>query len=307
MSKVFTADKFIEKLKHVASLPTTYYSVSGGDWAMWNGRSWNFDCVILVKALLWGWCENKNHPHGGAIYASNGVKDDNADTIITRCDRISTDFTNITPGELLWMPGHVGVYIGDGRVIECTAAWEHKVLYSSISSTGLRSKDGRQVGYWRKHGRLPYIEYNDKPVPAQDSTGIITYKAYDGQWLPSVNKCDNTDDGYAGEYGKPISGLKARCEHGEIFIESHILGYATDKWLSKISSKDYYKDDENSYSGIYDRPIDCVRITSTCGWVKYRVHIKNGKWLPWVDSRTKYGSESYAGIYGKEIDGIQMY
>ena len=28
---------FIEKLKHIASLPTTYYSVSGGDWA--NGMA----------------------------------------------------------------------------------------------------------------------------------------------------------------------------------------------------------------------------------------------------------------------------
>jgi hypothetical protein len=85
MSKVFTSDKFIEKLRHVETLPTVYYSVSGGDWASWNGWSWNFDCVILVKALLWGWHEDKNVAHGGAVYLSNGVPDVDADTLITLC------------------------------------------------------------------------------------------------------------------------------------------------------------------------------------------------------------------------------
>ena len=92
MSKVFTSNVFIDKLKHVASLPTTYYSVSGGAWASWNGSSWNFDCVILIKALLWGWCENKNKAHGGAVYLSNGVPDVNADGLINECYHVSSDF-----------------------------------------------------------------------------------------------------------------------------------------------------------------------------------------------------------------------
>ena len=149
------------------------------------------------------------------------------------------------------------------------------------------------------------LDKNPKPVVNEDTTGVITYKAYDGVWLPEVNKCDDTDNGYAGRYGRTISGLKARCEHGEILIQSHIIGASN--YLPEISSKNYNNNNEDSYSGIYGRPIDCVKIRSTKGWVKYRVHIKGGKWLPWVDSRTKAGSESYAGIYGKEIDGIQMY
>lgn len=138
-----------------------------------------------------------------------------------------------------------------------------------------------------------------------DTTGVITYQAFDGIWLPEVQKCDNSINGYAGRFGRAISGLKAKCEHGEIFIQSHVIG--SRDYLSKISSKDYYKNNSNSYSGIYNKPIDCIKIWSTIGWVKYRVHIKGGDWLPWVDSRTKTGSESYAGIYGKEIDAIQMY
>ena len=149
------------------------------------------------------------------------------------------------------------------------------------------------------------LNKNPKPAVNKDTTGVITYKAYDGVWLPEVNKCDDTDDGYAGLYGHAISGIKAIPEYGEIFIQSHIIGASN--YLPEISSKNYNNNNEDSYSGIYGRPIDCVKIRSTKGWVKYRVHIKGGKWLPWVDSRTKTGTESYAGIYGKEIDGIQMY
>ena len=156
---VMTNKDFIKKLKEIENLPTTYYSVAGGKWACWNGKSWNFDCVILVKAILWGWNGDKNHSHGGADYASNGVRDDNADQIMERCSNVTTNFGNIVPGELLWMPGHVGVYVGDGKVIECTAAWEGKVVYSDINSQGKRSRNGKTVGYWKKHGYLKYIEY----------------------------------------------------------------------------------------------------------------------------------------------------
>ena len=160
------ANAFINKLKEIANLPTIYYSVAGGDWAKWNGTKWNFDCVILVKAILWGWNGNKNHPHGGAIYGSNGVYDDGANEIINRCKNVSNDFKNISVGELLWMQGHVGVYIGNGQVIECTAAWDKKVQYSSIGSNGERSRNGIRKGSWLKHGKLPYIEYEEPSNPS---------------------------------------------------------------------------------------------------------------------------------------------
>lgn len=136
-----------------------------------------------------------------------------------------------------------------------------------------------------------------------DYTGVITYQAYTNKWLPPVNKCDNTNDGFAGQFGVAISGIKAKPQYGEITIQSHIKG---GKWLSPISSKNFNSKGDNSYSGIYGKPIDGVKIKSSKGFVDYRVHIKNGKWLPWVNSKTSSGSESFAGLLGREIDGIQM-
>lgn len=154
----------------------------------------------------------------------------------------------------------------------------------------------------------PYINA-DLPVnnPVEpDYTGVITYQAYTDQWLPEVKKCDNTDEGYAGIYGKAISGVRCKPEYGEITVQAHIKN---GNWLDKVNSKNYKKNDRsnpNSYAGIYGQPIDCIKIKSTKGHVTYRVKTAEDGWLPYVDSRTEQGTESYAGIYGHTIIGIQM-
>lgn len=107
------------------------------------GKAWGFDCVGLVKGVLWGWNANS-----GAVYASNGVPDISADAMITKCTGVSTDFTSLSVGEFLWMKGHCGIYIGDGLVIESTPKWNNGV---QITAIGKRT--------WTKHGKLPYVGY----------------------------------------------------------------------------------------------------------------------------------------------------
>lgn len=297
--------QFVEKLKHVASLPTIYYSVAGGDWAKWNGRSWNFDCVILIKAILWGWNENKNHPHGGANYGSNGVYDDGTEQIIDRCSNVSSDFNNIEVGELLWMNGHVGIYVGNRNVIECTAAWEGGVLYSKIGRNGERTRNGVQVYSWQKHGKLPYIEYlKEQPSNEPDYTGVITYQAYTNKWLPEVNKCDDTYDGFAGINNEPITAFRCKPQYGEITYQAHTIN---GEWLDVVSSKNYSDNSYNSYAGLVNVPIDMIKIKSTKGWVKLQAKTREEGWLPMIDSRTETGTESYAGIPGHAIVAIRMY
>jgi N-acetylmuramoyl-L-alanine amidase len=146
----------------------------------------------------------------------------------------------------------------------------------------------------------------ENKVKEPDYTGTITYQAYTDKWLPEVNKCDNTANGFAGIGNEPISGFRCKPQYGDIIYEAHLKG---GNWLGAVNSKDYKVNDLksiNSYAGVYGHAIDGIRIKSTKGYVKYRVHIKDGNWLEWVDSRTKTGSESYAGIYGKAIDRIQM-
>lgn len=99
-----------------------------------------FDCIGLVKGVLWGWPNVK--------YKSNGVPDVNDQMVLSYLSDISTDMNNIEVGELLHMKGHVGIYAGNGMVVECTAKWSGNVLFSSLN-------DRR----WERHGRLNWITY----------------------------------------------------------------------------------------------------------------------------------------------------
>lgn len=111
--------------------------------------TFGFDCVGLIKGVLWGWNGDTEKIYGGAEYASNGVPDINADAMIAKCKDISTDFSSVDIGEAVWIPGHIGVYIGDGKVVECSPQWRNGVQITSK----------RQ---WAKHGKLPYIKYTSK-------------------------------------------------------------------------------------------------------------------------------------------------
>ena len=157
---------FVNTAIKIANEPTVYYSVAGGAWCKWNGSSWNMDCVCMIKGILWGFNFNKSASHGGAIYGSNGVYDDNADGIVKRFTTNSTDFNNIEYGEVVHMAGHVGIYIGNGQVVESTA-WFGRTIISNIGKDGKRTKDGRNGGYWQNHGKIQYVDYSEnKPTPS---------------------------------------------------------------------------------------------------------------------------------------------
>lgn len=117
-----------------------------------------FDCVCLIKGILWGWDGDASKTYGGAQYATAGVPDIGADTMITKCTGVSTtDWDSMVIGEAVWMSGHIGIYIGDGLAVECTPKWENKVQITAVGNIG--SKSGYNTRRWTKHGKLPYVDY----------------------------------------------------------------------------------------------------------------------------------------------------
>ena len=314
--KVFTSKEFIDKLKWLVNdVPNVYHSENGTWCTKHNGKVW-LDCVVSIKGLLWGFKNDYSiNNRGGAIYGSNGVPDFGANQGINYCDSASQNFHNLIPGEYLCMKdtpySHAGVYIGNGKVFECTTGWGvNKCIISDIDGNGGRYYNGVRNLTWTWHGKLKYIDYSDSPeptptpTPTPDYTGVITYQAYaGGKWLPEVHKCDNTYDGYAGIGIQPMTGLRAKPQYGTIYIQGHIKG---GDWLEEVSSDNYSKGGYNSYAGILGKPMDMIKIRSTKGFVNYQVKTKEDGWLPMVDSRTTSGTESYAGIKGHTIIGIRM-
>lgn len=127
---------------------------------------WGFDCVNLTKGILWGWTGNAAEVKGGAVYGTHGVPDTNANGMILKCKDVSTDFSSIEVGEGLWMEGHWGLYVGDGKAVECTGRWANGVQITAVLN--VKKTSGLNGRYWTKHGKLPWIAYSgeaDKVEP----------------------------------------------------------------------------------------------------------------------------------------------
>lgn len=149
--------------------------------AMINAASadtFGFDCVCFIKGLLWGWNGNAAHVYGGAAYKSNGVPDIGANQMIKVCSEVSTDFSNIAVGEMVWMEGHCGIYIGNGLAVEATPRWENKVQITACNC----NKAGYNRRDWTKHGKLPYVQYTaeetkveTKEEPKKEESGEMYF------------------------------------------------------------------------------------------------------------------------------------
>lgn len=204
MSQVFTSREFIDKLEWLVSLPTNY---SSRYWSVFKDGKWQFDCVRSVKAILWGFSADKSKTRGGTIYKSNGVVDFSCNGALNYCTDVSRDFSNLVPGEYLCMKGtkynHTGIYLGNGKVFECTTGWgTGRCIISEIDTKGNRYYKGvKNIASWTYHGKLIYIDYKNKPTPINQVKLLQAY--LNEQW-----HCNLATDGSFG----PLT-TKACQEH----------------------------------------------------------------------------------------------
>lgn len=202
--------------------------------------TFGFDCVNLIKGVLWGWCGDTSKTYGGAKYLTNNVPDHGADQFIKDCDNVSSDFTNIIPGEMLWCSGHAGVYIGNGLAIECTPAWKNCVQITAVSN--INKLAGYNNRKWTKHGRIPWVDYSD----TKETNNNIENKSDENNDNTNIkiDYAKSFDKKIAGKYKVTASSLNFRCgaginktKLGEIKRESIVTcyGYYTScsgvKWL----------------------------------------------------------------------------
>jgi hypothetical protein len=97
------------------------------------------DCVGLIKGFFWtsnGATANK--------YKANNCPDTSANGMINLCDETwAIDKMPDEPGLVVWMSGHIGVYVGNGEVIEARG-YKYGVVKTKLKGRG-----------WKKAGRLP--------------------------------------------------------------------------------------------------------------------------------------------------------
>jgi hypothetical protein len=90
---------------------------------------------------------------------------------------------------LVWMSGHVGVYVGDGKVVESTPSFWDGCQFTHLANIGYRTGNYRK---WAKCGHLPWVEY--KSAPTQEKVENVantqpqTYTVKKGDTLSKIAK-----------------------------------------------------------------------------------------------------------------------
>lgn len=119
-------------------------------------KSWNdfptqygkrvHDCVGLIKGYLWSDTTTSTPKY-------NSSQDVSANGMLARCkENGGIGSMPDVPGILVFMDGHVGVYIGGGFVIEARG---HQY---GVVKTALKSRP------WKWWGKCPWIDYSNNPA-----------------------------------------------------------------------------------------------------------------------------------------------
>ena len=132
-----------------------------------------FDCVGLIKGIIWGFPKMS--------YESNGLKDVSDQGLWDKyCVNKSKDFNIIKPGAIVHIKGHVGIYIGDGKVIECTTKWGSKVIITALGNIG--SIKGLNTRSWDEYGYLSILDN----IPKTEQSHKLDYVVRRGDCLSTI-------------------------------------------------------------------------------------------------------------------------
>lgn len=233
MDKIMTNKEFVEKAIDIANNYKTLYVMgcfgapmtasnkkrycNNNDYnkdakrqKMINSSSldtFGFDCVCLIKGILWGWNGNLNHVYGGATFVKN-IPDLSIATMTSKSYSAgnSSNFSSLIVGELLYIgTGHIGIYIGDGLAVECTPAWKNKVQITAVGNIG--PKEGYPTRMWKKHCKANFIEYVEDTKPTEPANPSSSDNFLGGR-------------GYL-KYGDKGSNINKIC----LFFANNFYGY----------------------------------------------------------------------------------
>ncbi len=155
-----TADLLNQKSKQYPS----YYTTSRVNSCKGQYGKEVFDCVGLIKGYIW-YDESKKK----TVY--NSSQDLSADAMLSKAkEKGAIKTIPETPGILVHMSGHVGIYIGNGEVIEATVGnSEYVVKKSKLAGRG-----------WTHWSKCPFIEYKSAQTSGfkkgDVSLGVLAYK-----------------------------------------------------------------------------------------------------------------------------------
>ena len=193
---MMTNVEYVNICQKLADSPTTYINKFPKNCGYFDGEKWSFDCWNMVKSIINGF--NFDMTVGSYVKGFKVTGDIDGATILKKCTFKSQDFTHLNiPGTYLYMPGHAGSFVGEHvvngksyNVIECTGAWDKKVLRSWVDTDGTRRryKGGRASGKWTDYGLMCWIDYGNEKPAENDASYVFKGVDYSPVFDPGFYK-----------------------------------------------------------------------------------------------------------------------
>lgn len=180
--------------------------------------------------------------------------------------------------------------------IECASETYHPY---EMNSNVYNSLVNLCVDICKRNGKKKLLWFNDKNKtlnysPKSDEMIITVHRWFDnkacpGDWL--YNRL--------GDLAKQVTEqLGGNSKPKKPTITYRV--YADGKWYGEVKGL-------GGVAGRFKQAISGLMIKVSEGSIRYRVHLRDGDWLDWVDGYNKADSNNgYAGILGKVIDAVQV-
>lgn len=178
--------------------------------------------------------------------------------------------------------------------IECASETYHPY---EMNSNVYNSLVKLCVDICKRNGKKKLLWFNDKNKalnysPKSNEMIITVHRWFDnkacpGDWLYNRlgDLAKKVTEQLGGKVEKPTLTYRVFADH---------------KWYSEVKGL-------SNIAGRNKQAISAIAIKVSRGKIRYRVHLLNGAWLPWVSGYDiKDDINGYAGIKGKVIDGLQV-
>jgi uncharacterized protein YgiM (DUF1202 family) len=204
-----------------------------------DGKHYGFDCVGLIKSFYWG-------GYGKTKYNSNS--DVSANGMYNKA-KVKGNISTIDKsrkGILVQKNGHIGIYVGNNEVIECTIDSKAKQSHGLGGVCKTKLSD-RKWEHWLECPFIDYVEEKTEPVK-EKATGTITVAS--GTW--NVRKGAGTN--YA--VVRVVKGGTKLDHYGTVngwykLVDGYISPKAV-KTNSTTSTTSYYKKCNSKENSIVD-------------------------------------------------------
>lgn len=184
------------------------------------------DCIGLIKGYLWCASPEDEYP----VYLANGCPDINEEMMYSFAEvKGSIASMPDVSGVLVFMQGHVGVYIGDGKVIEARGH-AYGVVKTSLAQRN-----------WTKWCLCPYISYEDVlPAKKPNSTKKPTVKVSTNGSVLNCRKKPTVISKILGTFknGTTLT-LKSKKNKKWYYVSGKatngktLTGYVSTKWIKE--------------------------------------------------------------------------